>query len=235
MKITVGEDTLDFRVEYGKCQKISIEMDHFGSVVVKAPDGTSEEAIVQGMTPHADSLIGRRKRIEALTQEPKERNYLEGEMFLYLGKEFPIKITVDESYKENTVAFNGKELHILSKSSDEQVLRDSLKKFYFRSCKKLINNRVVHFQKEFQIKPRSVEVNESKLNWGMCTAERKLTFNWRLIMAPEDVIDYIVIHEMCHMLHMNHERSFWRLVGKLMPDYEKKQAWLAYKNPTMTL
>ncbi len=70
---------------------------------------------------------------------------------------------------------------------------------------------------------------------GTCNSKRELTFNWKLAMAPLDVIDYIVIHEMCHMVHMNHDRSFWRLVGKYMPNYDEKQAWLANSHWKMVL
>lgn len=235
MKITVGDETLEFRVEYGNGQKMSIQMDAFGCVVVKAPKGTSEEVILKGMSAHAVQLINKVKAIETRKQAPKDKVYLEGEMFLYLGKEYPIAITVDETIPQNEVDFDGKYLKILSKSDEEQIIKDSLKRFYIRTCKKLIQKRIAHFQSEFQVKPRSVDIVEFKNNWGTCNTERKLTFNYRLIMAPEEIIDYIVVHEMCHLVHMNHERSFWRLVGKILPDYEKRQNWLAIKSPTMTL
>lgn len=235
MKITVGEETLDFRVEYGKGQKMTVQIDGFGSIVVKAPNGTSEEDILKRVRVHGEQLINRRHLIEKNRQVPKEKVYMEGEMFLYLGKEYPITITVDEAISQNEVTFDGKCLQILTKSQEEQVLKECLKRFYTRACKKLIQNRVAHFQKEFQVKPRSVDIVESKINWGTCNTERKITFNWRLMMAPVEVIDYIVVHEMCHLVHMNHERSFWRLVGKMMPDYEQRQTWLAVKSPNMTL
>lgn len=235
MKITMGEETLDFRVEYGKGKKMTIQVDSVGYIVVKAPNGTSDEAIKKGVNLHADQLVNRIKRIEKNRQISKEKVYMEGELFLYLGKEYPIQITVDETIAQNEASFDGKSLQILSKSSEETVLKECLKRFYIRACKKLIHNRVALFQKEFQVKPRSVDIVESKNNWGTCNTERKITFNYRLMMAPVEVIDYIVVHEMCHMVHMNHERSFWRLVGKLLPDYETRQAWLAIKSPTMTL
>ncbi len=235
MKITVGEETLDFRVEYGKGHKMSVQVDVFGVVVVKALNGTSDEEVIKCVSAHAEQLMLKVKAIEAHRQVPKEKVYLDGEMFLYLGKEYPIKITLDENLKENKVDFDGKCLHILTKSDEETVLKECLKRFYIRACKKMIQGRIALFQPEFQVKPRSVDVVESKVNWGTCNNDRKLTFNWRLMMSPVEIIDYIVVHEMCHMVHLNHERSFWRLVGKILPDYEKRQAWLAVKSPTMTL
>jgi predicted metal-dependent hydrolase len=81
----------------------------------------------------------------------------------------------------------------------------------------------------------TIEVVESKTKWGSCSSDKNLTFNYRLAMAPIEVIDYVIIHELCHLLHMNHDRSFWRRVGSIMPDYKEKQDFLARNGHSMTL
>ena len=75
----------------------------------------------------------------------------------------------------------------------------------------------------FKTKPRKVTIEESYNKWGSCNSNRDLTFNWILITKSPEAIDYVVVHEMCHMTHLNHDRSFWRLLGKLLPDYKAYQ------------
>ena len=118
---------------------------------------------------------------------------------------------------------------------NEEELRLKLKKFYFSSCKKIIGERIHSYQTELRVKPKSIEIVESTTKWGSCSSDKKLTFNYRLAMAPVEVIDYVIIHELCHLLHMNHDRSFWRKVGGLMPDYKEKEAYLTRYSRAMTL
>ena len=129
--------------------------------------------------------------------------------FLYLGKQYFLHELIE------------------TKESNEEELKKSLKKFYFSSCKKIVGERIKSYQMQLKVKPKSIEVVESKTKWGSCSSSKKVTFNYRLAMAPIEVIDYVIIHELCHLTHMNHDRSFWRRVGSIMPDYKKKQDFLA--------
>jgi predicted metal-dependent hydrolase len=140
---------------------------------------------------------------------------------------------------------NGKFLHLgrqydLSElievgDSDEEEIKRKLKKFYISKCKKTIGERITPYQMQLRVKPKSIDVVESITKWGTCSSTKKLTFNYRLVMAPVEVIDYVIIHELCHLLHMNHDRSFWRKVGSLMPDYKEKEEFLARYGHMMTI
>src|SRR6185312_12477776 len=110
-----------------------------------------------------------------------------------------------------------------------------LKKFYINSCKTIVAERVKIYQKQLKVNTKMMEIVESKAKWGRYSSDRNLAFNYRLAMAPIDVIDYVVIHELCHIHHMNHDRSFWRRVGSIMPDYKEKEAFLARHGHSMLL
>lgn len=133
-----------------------------------------------------------------------EKIYKE-EKFLYLGKAVALGELIDLD------------------DLDQELLKKKLKKFYISSCKKIVNQRVKIYAKELRVKPKAIKVDESKRNWGTCTSDKEITFNYRLAMLPMEYIDYVVVHELCHILHMNHERSFWRKVGSILPDYKKTQ------------
>jgi len=124
----------------------------------------------------------------------------------------------------------GKEflLHELMENNGllEEETENNLKKFYISSCKKIIGERIKLYQQQLGVKPRIVEVVESKKQWGSCNSNKKIAFNFRLVMAPIEVIDYVIVHELCHLTHMNHDRSFWRRVGSVLPDYKKRQEFL---------
>lgn len=75
-------------------------------------------------------------------------------------------------------------------------------------------------------KPTALRIGDQRSLWGSCAADGRLSFNWRLLMAPDAVFRYVVIHELCHLQHRNHSRQYWSLVGRLMPDYAEHRAWL---------
>lgn len=163
-------------------------------------------------------IVEKLQSLEAARETPKMiRAYEDEGKFLYLGKYYSLH-----------------ELIETAELSEEQ-LQLKLKKFYFSSCKKLIGERITRYQTQLRVKPKSIEIVESRTKWGSCSSDKKLTFNYRLAMAPVEVIDYVIIHELCHLLHMNHDRSFWRRVGSLMPDYKEKEEYLARYGGAMTL
>ncbi len=124
---------------------------------------------------------------------------------------------------------------IETRELNEEELKRNLKKFYISSCKKIVGERIKKYQMQLRVKPKTVEVVESIAKWGSCSSSKNLTFNYRLAMAPIEVIDYVIIHELCHLIHMNHDRSFWRRVGSIMPDYKEKEEFLARYGHLMTV
>lgn len=144
----------------------------------------------------------------------------------YLGESYMLKMHHDPSAKKPQIDFDGKSLNLTSPNSGQIVIEPLLQSYYTKVLKKLISERIAFFQSEFKVKPKGFVIEDSKLRWGSCNSDRHLTFNWRLAMLHPEVIDYVIVHEMCHLVHLNHDRSFWRLVGKILPDYKTTMAYL---------
>ena len=92
-----------------------------------------------------------------------------------------------------------------------------------------LRDRVAHFAGQLSVTAKSVKVRTYKRRWGSCSAKGELSFNWRLIMAPGDVVDYVAAHEVAHLVHHNHSSEFWAVVARLLPGYRVQQTWL-HKN-----
>lgn len=217
MKIEFENHIIEFNVEYANRKKIYIQMDSLGFITVKAPNGTTEENVMRAVEQHGKQLTQRLQQIAKVRDTPKTKEYQEQGKFLHLGKEYFLHELIDTA------------------DLSEEELKINLKKFYFASCKKIIGERIKLYQEQLKVKHKSFEIEESRTKWGSCSSSKKLTFNYRLAMAPLEVIDYVVIHELCHLTHMNHDRSFWRRVGSIMPDYKEKEEFLARHGQAMTL
>lgn len=209
MQIQIQDEMIQFNVQYAKRKKISLHIDAAGRITVKAPKGTSEETVLKAVERHGEWIMDKLRSRNGVRQAPSAEENKGVSKVLYLGKEYP--------------------LHDLIKAGemDEEKLKLELKKFYVASLKKVVAERITDYQTRLRVKPKSIEIVESRTKWGSCSGDRKLTFNYLLAMVPVEVIDYVIIHELCHLLHMNHDRSFWRRVGSIMPDYKEKEAFLA--------
>ncbi|MCM3110705.1 M48 family metallopeptidase [Lederbergia lenta] len=228
-------ETIQFEIHYKKRTSIGVTIDGYGTIAVQAPKGTPDNIVIQLLEEKWDLIQHTLKEIKDRLQGPQKKVYEYGESFLFLGKNYPIQIFQDINIMKEHVVFEKDKLHIYVNQSDTAKIKQALKRFYYQQCKVLVEKSVSSYQNSFKTKPRSIRISDSKTTWGTCDSKLHLTFNWRLAMAPREVIDYVVVHEMCHMVHLNHDRSFWRLVGKIMPDYKEKEDWLALSSWKMTI
>lgn len=232
---TYAGETIRFEVSYKNRTSIGLRMDQYGSLEVLAPKGTPDERVIQVLEANWTMIQEKQKEIQDRMQGTVEKVYEYGETFLYLGKTYPIRISEDETIEQDHVLFDGKALQIQVRQHGDENIRQALKRYYYQQCKAIVEKSIKSHQNHFKMKPRSVKIVDSKKNWGTCNGNLELTFNWKLAMAPQTVIDYVVVHEMCHMMHLNHDRSFWRLVGKIMPGYKEQEKWLAVSSWKMTV
>lgn len=151
---------------------------------------------------------------------------MEQKMYYYQGKAYPMNFCLNQLVVKPKINWDGKNFICECNEISEKSAVDALNAFYKKSCRKLIDKRLRKYQLQFKVKYRSFKIDGSIKKWGSCTTDRHLTFNWRLILLPIEIIDYVVVHELCHLVHMNHDRSFWRLVGKVYPDYKKAETYM---------
>ena len=101
-------------------------------------------------------------------------------------------------------------------------------KAYKQKAKRQILQRIEYYSAYIPeaVKINRITIKEQKSRWGSCSSKGNLNFNWRLILAPEAVLDYVVVHEMCHLKYMNHSKAFWSEVERILPDYKDRRKWL---------
>ncbi|PFP23591.1 zinc protease [Bacillus sp. AFS073361] len=227
--------TMSFEIVYKKRESLGITIDVYGNIQVQVPRGTTDERVFQLIEEKWDWIQQKSKEMKDRLLGQKVKIYDQGEIFLYLGKEYPIKVSQDINILQDYVVFEGEMLKIVVKQLEDAKIKQALKRFYYQECKRLVERSIRSYQKDFKTKPRSIRISDNNSNWGTCDSRQQLTFNWKLAMAPQQVIDYVVVHEMCHMVHLNHDRSFWRLVGKILPDYKEQENWLSLSSWKMTV
>ena len=114
----------------------------------------------------------------------------------------------------------------VGKKDGKIAVKKVIEQFYRKKAEEVIHDRLQFFNEHYQFRYNRVTLRNQKTRWGSCSSRGNLNFNWRLIMAPIEVIDYVVAHELCHLKEMNHSSRYWALVEQAIPDYKKYRKWL---------
>ncbi len=171
----------------------------------------------------------KKKLIENLMlPKHKEKEFVSGESFSYLGKNYRLKII--QSTENQVKLKNG---YIQVSVSKDGSVRDLLINWYQNLATKHLCEKTNRYAKIIGVCPQSIRVKDYKSKWGSCSIKGEIAFNWKIIMAPHSVIDYLVVHELCHLLEHNHSIRYWKLVEKTLPNHKEQRAWL--KNFGQTL
>ncbi|CUQ38132.1 putative metal-dependent hydrolase [Clostridium paraputrificum] len=143
---------------------------------------------------------------------------------MYLGKKYSIEIIEQPFLKRNFVAFFNDKfvVNVTIKENAMKVLEEYLK----RETLRIVEEKVMRYKVLFKIIPKEIKVKKLKSRWGSCSYDNMLVFNSKLIMFRNEAIDYVVIHELCHMIHKNHSKDYWALVKNIMPNYEQEHKYL---------
>ncbi|MBN8649048.1 MAG: M48 family metallopeptidase [Caulobacterales bacterium] len=167
----------------------------------------------------------------------KAKQFISGEAVAYLGKNYRLKRLVGE---ETGIILKGGYLSIgvkpeWSEGQCEVHIRLELGKWFREQSMKRLKSKVKKYSEIIRVKPKSIKVQKLDNKWGSCSPEGDIIFNWRIISAPHSIIDYVVVHELCHLIEHNHSENFWNHVSRIIPDYKKHKEWLKYNGDRLGL
>ena len=193
---------------------ISIQVKN-GNIEVKAPFILNQSSIV--------SFI--QKKEKWIKNKIELQKSIEGEIFKFIGEDLILKINIGnkkEAYIKNGFLY----LTINNKDNNKEKIKKKMELFYRGLSKKILEEKTFSHSKKMNLYPKKVKVRSYKNRWGSCAYNGDISYNWKLIMLPEKIIDYVIVHELCHLIHFNHSKDFWREVIKILPNYKDSREWL---------
>lgn len=165
----------------------------------------------------------------------KPKQIENGESLLYLGQSYPLSILTGQA--RNQVAFKDGIVCVehRDKQPSDTALKRQLTTWYKQQASEWLTARCEQLASETGLCPRQIEVKTYRARWGSCTASGKVQLNWKLIMAPLRIIDYVITHELCHLRQHNHSPAFWHLVEQFDPAFTQHRAWLRSNGQQLAL
>ncbi len=207
----------DYTLTRADRKTISIKITDDGSVQVKAPRHLADQQIKQFVEKKAGWIAKTRQRVlDAVARQAEFDPFQSGGLWL-LGNRYPI-------WQGEETTFDGASFIVKSVSFFNE--KPDLISLYRRLATELIRNRVEHYAPRVGVQPNSVKITSPKTRWGSCSGSDRLCFSWKLIFAPLAAVDYVVVHELCHIRHHNHSPRFWAAVAEILPDYKQRETIL---------
>ncbi len=211
-----------YKILRSKRRTIALAIKPDGQIIVRAPKFVSEKQI-DSMVKDKQAWIF--KHLAKLKQLPRASviNFSQDDKFLFLGQQYGLIIS--DSYFRR-LNFDG-EKFILSSHFQGQA-KQLFRKWYKAQAQKIIKQRVDYYAEKMGISYKSLSITSAKTRWGSCSSQQTLNFSFRLIMAPLEIIDYVAVHELAHILHHNHSKKFWYEVKKYYPNFKTAKQWLSH-------
>lgn len=204
-----------------KRRKLTITVERDRRVVVCAPEGVADEKIREVVESKRQWIYEKTRHAQKYNPPlPPGKELVNGESALYLGRQYRIEL-VQKGLAE--IRFEQRFLVPMRLSGErKKVLRD----WYKDRAKEKILPRVKKFAKDLGVEYANARIVDNRYRWGSCTTQDNIHFNWRLIKAPMIVVDYVIIHELAHLLEANHTPRFWNIVRAQTPNMDKARQWL---------
>lgn len=205
-----------------KRKRLTISVERDRAIIVHAPEGTSEETVQRVIDAKRQWLLAKLRHPQKYQDRPHPpgKEVVNGESAPYLGRDYRIEIAETAT---GEVEFSQ---CFVVPASHQARRRDVLRDWYIARAKEKILDRVEQHARELGVKFEAARIVDNQYRWGSCTINNNINFNWRLIKAPMFVIDYVIVHELAHLIETNHTSRFWNIVHANSPTMEKAKTWL---------
>ncbi|UWG97701.1 M48 family metallopeptidase [Dehalobacter sp. DCM] len=233
--LRIGNRVIEYELRKSKKAQRLVMTIKGSKMIVSVPGFVTFAYARNYLESHKHQILKKLEKIQAkATNNNFTKNYISGEKHLYRGRYYPLHI---EEMKGSTkgsgtfAEFVGSRIHItitpgLTEQEKSNEAKRLLEQWYISQAKKLLPEQVDYYAKQLNLSYSVLRIKDQKTKWGSCSSKKAINLNWRIIMAPNQVIAYVILHELVHLKHMNHSRDFWVTLESYFPDYKKWRKWL---------
>uniref|UniRef100_A0A486XI61 Predicted metal-dependent hydrolase n=1 Tax=Rheinheimera sp. BAL341 TaxID=1708203 RepID=A0A486XI61_9GAMM len=223
-----GDERITFeRVNRQKAGKALIKVHPDCRVQVSAMPDVPDAELVQAAKKRGRWIYEQLRTFRAQLEHVKPREYVSGESHYYLGRQYLLKVNVEPSAVQSVKLFRGK-LEVSVRERNVERIKSLLEGWYKEKAKEIFKSRLdaIMTQAIWIEKAPELRILTMQTQWGSCSPNGRITLNPLLVKAPRECIDYVILHELCHLVEHNHSERFYRLLSQVMPKWEKTKAKL---------
>lgn len=203
---------------------MSLQITERSDIVIQAPHFTPVKEINSFIEQKRDWIKKTIQKQKEQMLKTGEKQYVSGEYFYFLGAPYPLEVFFQQKMPAGLVFWNNR--FYLNCDDGLENRRNYFIQWYKTKAGEYLAGQVEHIGRRLQLLPRSIRITSARTRWGSCSPEDNLAFSFRLVMAPRNVVDYVIIHELMHIKEKNHSGRFWALMEAAMPEYQIHRRWL---------
>ena len=220
-----GNTSIAYELNYTDRKKLAIHVHPDASVSVEAPLGSDFARIEEKIRKRAAWIVKQQGKFRRYSFEIPQRQYVSGESHRYLGRQYRLRVIEDDTPME-VVRMDRGIITMFVRSKSPKHVKKVLNEWLRERARTIFAERVAEWHPRFErydILYPQVIVRRMKSRWGSCTAAGKITLNLKLIQVPKRLIDYVIVHELCHLVEHSHAPAFYALMSRIMPDWEERR------------
>ncbi len=231
---------IPYRVRTSKrAKRISVRYSQSAGLEVVYPSSLRAPEPETILQERADWILSAMDKLAAVNGSRPRREYRQGEAFLFRGAPYrllleysPAPALIQARLTDDRLALT---LPDTARHKTRDAIRQAVEAFYRQHARDYLPRRLDDLAARYGFKYAQLRIKNQKTRWGSCSAKGNINLNLRLMMAPDDAIDYVLIHELCHLRELNHSPAFWALVESVRPDYRHWKAWFKENGPCLIL
>ena len=205
---------------------VSLRLHNNGELEVRTPKQVKNnqiEEIIQSKLPWIEKQYNRLLEVQ---EQKSIISYEDGAKISIYGKEYGICVIKNEAEQKDSIWLQDDNLMVRIKYCNEDTIQDAIILWCKKAGKPIFENRAFYYAQRLGVSYERITIKGQKSCWGSCSNKSNLNFDWKLLLMPEEVLDYGVVHELAHLIEMNHSSRFWEIVSKEMPNYKEIRKWL---------
>lgn len=229
--IRIGNRLIEYELKKSrKAKKVSILIKD-QTVKVAVPTGFTFDYARNFIELNKDWIIKNLEKQENRNASHAAKRYMAGDKLLYRGRNYPLQIEQADG-SDHYAVFKGSRIVVyaprdLAEDARYHTIKTLVNAWYMGQAEKLLPEQVEYYAKQLGVEYKKIRIKDQRTRWGSCSNKGYINLNWRIIMAPNQVTAYVIIHELAHLKHMNHSKEFWDTVQHYLPDYQVWRKWLA--------
>ncbi len=213
----------EIKIVRSRRKTIALIVQSDGSLLVRAPLRVTQRQIMDVVQQQAEWVRTRQEAARQRAAAAPPKAFVEGEIFNYLGQ--PYRLVIANAARP-ALALDAQAGQFRLAPAAQPGAAALFDAWYRRQARQVFTERVAFYARQIGLQPQKLRISSARTRWGSCSSRGTLSFTWRLVMAPLPVIDYVVVHELCHLQVRNHSKDFWNKVRAVMPDYKERARWL---------